>query len=103
MDRTSLARLAGLRTLPSQGRYSGRTRTWWVGAFVLLALAFQPPAAWTQSCAGKVAGDVCRPAAGPCDVAETCVAPASPPAPMFQPTDGTVYTDVGWYYNMGYA
>ncbi|HEV2843727.1 MAG TPA: DUF4082 domain-containing protein, partial [Thermoanaerobaculia bacterium] len=74
-----------------------------VGALVLLALFFGTRAAEAQSCAGKVAGQVCRASAGGCDVAESCVATGSTGAPMFQPTDGTLSTDVAWNFNMGYA
>jgi hypothetical protein len=103
MDSTSPSRSAGQPVLTAPSRRAGAPRVFWVGAAVLLALVLAPRPAQTQSCAGKVTGDVCRPAAGACDVAETCVAPASSPAPMFQPTDGYLSTDIGWYYNMGYA
>jgi hypothetical protein len=74
------------------------------GALLLLALLFDRRAALAQSCAGKAAGDVCRPAAGSCDIAESCVATGgSAGAPMFQPADGALATDVPWTYTMGYA
>jgi hypothetical protein len=75
-----------------------------ISALILLALIFGTRAGQAQSCSGKVAGDVCRPSAGGCDVAETCVATGgSAGNPMFQPVDGTLATDVAWNYNMGYT
>jgi hypothetical protein len=75
-----------------------------VALLVLLVLVFGTRLAQAQSCAGKAAGDVCRPSAGSCDVAESCVATgASSGAPMFQPADGSLSTNIGWDYNMGYA
>jgi hypothetical protein len=72
--------------------------------FFLLALVPGTRAAQAQSCAGKAAGDVCRPAAGACDVAESCVATGgNPGGAMYQPADGSLVTDIGWFYNMGYA
>jgi len=76
----------------------------WAGILVLLVLVLGTRAAQAQSCAGKVAGDVCRPSAGACDVAETCVAAGgNTGAPMYQPTDGSLATDVAWPYTMGYG
>ncbi|HEY3120876.1 MAG TPA: hypothetical protein VGL15_09640, partial [Vicinamibacteria bacterium] len=77
-----------------------------VGALTLLALILDTRAARAQSCVGKVAGDVCRPSAGPCDVEERCVVTAGgggAGTPLYQPTDGVLGTDIGWDYNMGYA
>lgn len=67
---------------------------------LLLTLAFGAREASAQLCAGKAAGDVCRAAAGSCDVAETCV---STSAPMYQPTEGTLSVGSAWNYTMGYA
>src|SRR5436305_615190 len=77
----------------------------WVGALFLLALVLGTRAAQAQSCAGKVAGDVCRPAAGACDVAEICVASGGGNAggPMYQPADGSLVTNIAWSYTMGYG
>jgi hypothetical protein len=74
-----------------------------LGALLLLILVFgvfgarEAPA---QSCAGKVAGDVCRASAGGCDVAETCVATSTP---LYQPAEGTLQTGFAWNYTMGYG
>lgn len=73
-------------------------------AAVLLALAVDARPAPAQSCVGMVAGQVCRPAAGGCDVAESCVSTGGAGgAALYQPVDGNLGTDVGWNYNMGYA
>src|SRR5262245_16937399 len=74
-------------------------------AAVFLALLFlAAPAARAQSCAGLTAGQVCRPAAGGCDVAETCVTTGGAAgAPLYEPVDGSLGTDVAWNYNMGYG
>jgi hypothetical protein len=74
-----------------------------VGALVLVYLALGSRATQAQSCAGKVVGDVCRPSAGSCDVAEACVEPIGASGPMYQPADGVLNTDVSWNYNMGYG
>jgi hypothetical protein len=95
MDCTAGAGSAGRGILTSQ--------RWWIGALVLLALVLGTRAGQAQSCAGKAAGDVCRPAAGSCDVAETCVPSGSAGAPMYQPVDGSLSTNIGWYYTMGYG
>jgi len=76
----------------------------WLLASAVFALILGSRPLSAQSCAGKVAGDVCRPAAGACDVAESCVATGgNPGAPAYQPTDGTLYTNIGWYYTMGFG
>lgn len=75
-------------------------------AFLLAALAFglASTEARAQSCAGKVAGQVCRPAAGGCDVAESCVSSGSNPgAPLYTPTTGSLGTNTAWAYTMGYG
>src|SRR6476659_9275456 len=73
-------------------------------ASAVFALVLGSRSLEAQSCAGKAAGDVCRPAAGGCDVAESCVATGgNPGAPAYQPTDGSLYTNIGWYYTMGFA
>ncbi|MES1240441.1 MAG: hypothetical protein ABUT39_02375 [Acidobacteriota bacterium] len=69
-------------------------------ALLLLILAFGTRDATAQSCAGKLAGDVCRAAAGACDVAETCVATS---APLYTPTEGTLQVGAAWNYTMGYG
>ena len=75
-----------------------------IAAAVLLALALDAPAANAQSCTGMVAGQVCRPAAGGCDVAETCATTGGAAgAPMYQPVDGGLGTNIAWNYNMGYG
>ncbi|HYN21765.1 MAG TPA: hypothetical protein VE078_12445, partial [Thermoanaerobaculia bacterium] len=74
-----------------------------VGALVLVSLALGSRAAQAQSCTGKVVGDVCRPSAGSCDVAEACVEPIGTSGPMYQPADGVLNTNVSWNYNMGYG
>jgi hypothetical protein len=85
-------------------RSAGRTFLLWVGALVLLILILATRSAQAQSCAGKSAGDACRPAAGACDVAESCVATGgNSGAPAYQPTDGTLYTNNGLSYTMGFA
>lgn len=97
--------LSAGRTVPDPKRWRGGSpRIFYIGALILLALVFGTQAGWTQSCAGKAAGDVCRASAGSCDVAETCVATGgNPGAPLFQPADGSLSTNVAWNYNMGYA
>ncbi len=104
MDFMSLARSA-IRM--AQGRRGGPPLVRRTGALLLLALAFgTTPAARAQSCVGKAAGDVCRPAAGSCDVAESCVAlPATGPSgtALYQPADGTLYTNVAGDYTTGYG
>jgi hypothetical protein len=83
---------------------STRRHAWWTGVLVLLSLGSGIQAAQAQSCVGKVAGDVCRPSAGACDVAETCVPTGgNPGAPLYQPADGSLATNVAWSYTMGYA
>jgi len=75
-----------------------------VSALVLLAAVLAAHNVQAQSCAGKAAGDVCRPAAGACDVAETCVTTGgNPGVAMYEPVDGSLGTDVAWPYTMGYA
>ncbi|HEX7181324.1 MAG TPA: hypothetical protein VF756_05735 [Thermoanaerobaculia bacterium] len=103
MDCSSRALSADCTILKAQGRRGGPPRALYIGALVLLALVLNTGAAQAQSCVGKVAGDVCRPSAGACDVAETCVAPVASGVPMYQPTSGTLHTDVAWSFNMGYA
>jgi hypothetical protein len=71
-----------------------------LGILLLLILVFGTQEASAQSCAGKVAGDVCRASAGGCDVAETCVATS---VPMYQPTEGTLQVGSAWNYTMGYG
>lgn len=47
---------------------------------------------------------VCRAAAGVCDVSESwATAPTNPGAALFTPTDGTLATGAGYWYNMGYG
>jgi hypothetical protein len=48
----------------------------------------------TQSCAGKAAGDVCRPAAGACDVAESRVATGGNPGAAFARMPGQLWPAV---------
>lgn len=93
------------RTFPKAKRRRGRgPRAWWSGFFALFLPLLHSGAAQAQSCAGKVAGDVCRPAAGSCDVAESCAATGgNPGAPLYPPTDGTLATDIAWASNMGYG
>jgi hypothetical protein len=77
-----------------------RNMPWRLGALVLLALGFHTQAALAQSCVGKVAGDVCRAAAGSCDVAESCIDTS---APLYQPADGSLQVGYAWNYTMGYG
>ena len=75
-----------------------------LGALFAFALVLAPWEAQGQSCAGKIAGDVCRPAAGACDVAETCVpSGGNPGVSLYAPTDGTLATNAGGNYVMGYG
>jgi hypothetical protein len=89
------------RRKPGPGRPPG---AWLAGALILLALGCGALPSRAQSCSGKAAGDVCRPAAGACDTAETCTATAANPGqPMYQPTDGVLYTNVAGDDIAGYA
>jgi hypothetical protein len=79
-------------------------RTLSTALLLLLTLGLGTRVGQAQSCTGKAAGDVCRPAAGACDVAETCVAAGSNVgASMYQPVDGTLSTNMAWSYTMGYG
>jgi hypothetical protein len=85
-------------------RRGGLPRGSWAAVLLLLAFILSAPAARAQSCVGKAAGDVCRPSAGGCDVAETCVPTGgNPGTAMYTPADGSLGTDVPWNYNMGYG
>ena len=97
MNGTSRAGVAGPQTRTA--------RRWWAGVLLLMAVMPGARAGWAQSCSGKVAGDVCRAAAGACDVAETCVATGGGGvgAPLYQPTDGSLLTDVARDFTAGYA
>jgi len=102
MDRIPYARSADHP--PTLMALLRRPRAVLIVALALLALAAGAPSARAQSCAGKVAGQVCRPAAGPCDVAETCAAVSgNAGTPLYQPADGVLSTDVAWPYTMGYG
>src|SRR3954468_18380090 len=100
MDRIPYARSADHP--PTLMALLRRPRAVLIVALALLALAAGAPSARPQSGAGKVAGQVCRPAAGPCDVAETCAAVSgNAGTPLYQPADGVLSTDVAWPYTMG--
>ena len=108
MDSASRARSADLTILPPHRRRRGPSRPLLAGFFIFLlvfvAWALGPRAASAQSCAGKAAGDVCRPSAGACDIAESCAATGgNPGVSMYQPTGGTLFTNSAWNFNMGYA
>src|SRR5436305_1860987 len=84
---------------------SSRAHASWTCFLILLALVLGTRGAQAQSCSGRVAGEVCRPAAGACDVAETCqvTGGGGVGGPLYQPTDGTLFTDVAGDYAAGYA
>ena len=107
MGCTSRAHSAEITKSTPPRQRGGPPRAAWAAGLVLLALVLSglsAPAAQAQSCAGKAAGDVCRPSAGGCDVAETCVpAGGNPGAALYSPADGSLGTDVPWNYNMGYG
>src|SRR5215203_1356733 len=105
MDCTSRA-LPADRTILRTQRWRGEPpRALRVGVLILLALVLGTRAAQPQSCAGKVAGEVCRAAAGPCDVAESCAVtgPGGAGTPLYQPTDGTLVINGTRDFITGYA
>src|SRR5436305_352677 len=84
---------------------SSRAHASWTCFLILLALVLGTRGAQAQSCSGRVAGEVCRPAAGGCDVAETCqgTGGGGVGGPLYQPTDGTLFTEVSGDFAAGYA
>ncbi|HEV7506770.1 MAG TPA: hypothetical protein VGS07_17895 [Thermoanaerobaculia bacterium] len=107
MGCTSLAHSAEITKSTPPRQRSGPPLAAWAAGLVFLVLVLSglsAPAAQAQSCTGKAAGDVCRPSAGGCDVAETCVPTGgNPGTAMYTPTDGSLATNAAWAYTMGYA